>query len=98
MKLEINDTVRLNKLNRVYSAFPSAFKALGFNDIVRNPKNTYQLRFLKGKLFKIFAIGTGKFSNLIGIQNEDGVQILVEQHGITVLKRKICKDNYLLTE
>lgn len=88
MKLEINDTVRLNKLNRVYSAFPSAFKALGFNETVINPRNIHQLRFMKGKLFKIFAIGTGKFSNLIGIQNEDGTQILVEQIGITVLKRK----------
>lgn len=88
MAIQINETVRLNKLNRVYSTFPSAFKAMGFNDIDVNPKNIRELKKQKGKFFKVFSIGKGKFENLIGIQNEDGTQILVERIGITIIKKK----------
>lgn len=86
--LEVNETVRLNKLNKVYSAFPSAFKALGFENKTRNPQNVHQLRFCKNKLFKVFTIGKGKYENLVGIQDENGTQILVETIGITVLKKR----------
>jgi hypothetical protein len=85
--MDINSTVRLNKLSRVYSAFPSAFKHLGFENLVRNPQNVHQLRFYKGRFFKVFAIGKGKYENLVGIQNDEGLQILIDISGITEIKR-----------
>lgn len=87
--ITVGQTVRLTKVNKVYATFTYAFKKMGFDDTLRNPRNIGQIQELKGEFFKVFAVSPNKGSipDLLGIENEDGVQILVEVSGVSVIKR-----------
>lgn len=95
LTIEMGDSVRLNKLNGVYTTFTAGFKKLGFKDKTRNPQNVLHLKELKGDFFKVFAIGKKDFSELVGIENKDStIQLLVERRAVTVVrKRRIFLDN-----
>lgn len=97
-KKNIGHTVRLNDLNKVYMTFRSAFKAMGFNNQMQNPHSPHVLRESKGEFFKVFTVGKGQFSELIGIQDEHGNQILVKEIGVTLVKRSCTRysDNFNL--
>mgnify|MGYP000876014569 CR=1 FL=1 len=88
-RIEVGQTVRLKNLNRVYTTFSTAFKKLGFNNIVRNPENVISLKEFKGDFFKVFSVPSenGNFGGLIGIQNDQGIQLLVDAKGVNRIKR-----------
>lgn len=78
--------VILVKANRVYATYCSAFKALGFANQIQNPRFVSDIQRFKGKMFTIFAVGEDKYEGFIGIINENGEELLVQESGLRVAK------------
>lgn len=86
--MKIGDTVILKSLGYLYTTYDEKFKELGFRETKFNPPNLdlLPLRFLVGCEFKVFGITNHHLDpscELIAIENDKGIQLLVNKMGLS---------------
>lgn len=85
-ELTIGQAVKLADINVVYTNYTTAFKNMKFDELSCNISDLSQF---ENTIFKIYTSCKKKYGNLLCIENHQGIKLLVEPEGLSIIKRRV---------